>query len=80
MNQWTMEVFMLIQKNKGIGVSELVIRTGTHQSNVSAVLKKLLAAKVITRSKDGRKTLYAVNPFGIDRINQSLDILVPTMQ
>jgi len=65
-----------IRKNPGIGVSALADAEGTSRPTMSAHIKRLEAARLITRSghaEDGRRSGLAITPAGerkLDMIRQ----------
>src|SRR4051794_22865326 len=67
-------VLQVIRTASGISVNELAARTYTHQSSVSAVLKKLQQRGLVTARasvKDGRRLELALTPKGIKVAEQA---------
>lgn len=65
---------MGIAETPGISLSELALRTRTHQSTVSVVVKRLIAAKLVSRvpsKADGRVIELVITTKGLELLEKA---------
>lgn len=69
------QIFVMkkLKKEPGLSINDLALRTTTHQSSVSVVVKKLEEQGLVSRmisKEDSRKVVVSLTPSGLEKLSE----------